>query len=41
MNEKKVKKLIEQILDLIYEIDEETLKKWICKTWPHGYGLYE
>ena len=33
--------LIKAVLDLIYELDPELLKKWIHDTWPHGIGLYE
>src|ERR1039458_2403469 len=28
-------------LDTLKDANEEAVKKWICDTWPHGYGLFE
>jgi hypothetical protein len=36
-----IKELIKKILDLIYELDEETLREWIYDHWPHAIGLYD
>jgi len=36
-----LKELIKEILDLIYKLDEDTLKEWIYETWPHAIGLYD
>lgn len=41
MDAKKRKKILAMLLDLFLEIDEETVKEWIHKIWPHGIGLYE
>jgi len=32
---------IRKLLDLIYAIDPDLVKKWIYEKWPHGIGLYE
>ncbi len=37
----RARKLINSTLDLMAEIDEDLVKKWIWNRWPRGIGLYE
>lgn len=32
---------LEELLDAIFDKHHDLLVKWIHKTWPHGFGLYE
>ena len=41
LNEEKLKQAIEGILDSLVKWDEDAVKAWIAKKWPHGIGLFE
>ncbi len=38
---KEAKNAITDLLEVVYRIDEKTLKEWIVHKYPHGAGLYE
>jgi len=30
-----------KVLDILYEENEEAVRRWIYHKWPHGIGLYD
>ncbi len=36
-----LKKLLFELLDYLYQNNEEEIKEWIYETYPHGIGLYD
>jgi len=33
--------IVFEVMDIIYTRNEYAMKRWIYKTYPHGYGLYD
>ena len=41
VNREKLEEFVKGMLDILYELDPEAVKKWIGDKWPHGYGLFD